>query len=155
MLDLIKDLPFSIETWKIISLLLLGAVIYFSKVYKDYDKLRNKTDGMVEDMSLELSKVSVSTKNLIDKIELINTTTANIQIQYEKMDNIIDNFIKVIITTDEISKTQKDHLEMFNNIIKHLQSANVCKMEEDSRGEFEDNQKIKELLKSLCQTYKI
>lgn len=93
MLDLIRDLPFSIEAWKTSTILLLFAVMFLSKVYKDYDKLRNKTDKEVEELHNMVKDIEEKLDELIDAQDHTHEKMVDIRIQYEKLSSTIDKLL--------------------------------------------------------------
>lgn len=158
MLDLnfIKELPFSIEAWKISTLLLLALVGYLSKVYKDYDKLRTKTDGKIYELHALVKDINENIEEILEKVENTNEKMVDIRVQYEKISLTIDKFIKVITTTDEIGEKQKEQLELLNKIVSQFQISDVCKIKEsiDVNGKKEEIN-LKKLLDMICDEYEL
>lgn len=156
MLDFIKELPFSIEAWKVSTLLLTVLVGYLSTVYNDYHKLRTKTDGKIYDLHEMVKDINENIEEILEKVEHTNEKMVYIRVQYEKISLTIDKFIKVITTTDEIGEKQKEQLELLNKIMQHFQTSDVCDLKESINVEGkEDDLNLKKLLDMMCDEYEL
>lgn len=157
MLDLIKDLPFSIEVWKTSTLLLLVAIGFLSKTYRDYDKLRNTTDKQVEELHLMVKDINEKLDDIVETVENTNEKMVDIRIQYEKISLTIDKFIKVITTTDEIGVKQKEQLELLSKIVQNFQTKDICKIKEslEVSVDKEESLNLKKLLDMICDEYEL
>lgn len=140
MLEFIISLPFSIEVWKTISILLLGAVFFLVKIYNKYFKLQ---DVMEIDIK-ELKETSKQLKLHMEKIEE----------QHQEFLRVVDKFIGVVTTTDDISIKQKEQIELLNKIVDNFKVQDVCRIK-DSIKEGTEALNLKKLLDMICDEYEL
>lgn len=157
MWDWIKDLPFSIEVWKISTMFLLVAVAYLSKTYKDYDKLRNITDSKINELHGMVKNIEESIDEIMEVVESTNEKMVDIRVQYEKISLTIDKFINVITTTDEIGVRQKEQLDLLNKIVQNFRAHDICNIKEtiEVTNDKDENINLKKLLNMICDEYEL
>lgn len=154
MLEFLKDLPFSIEVWKMVAWFLAVAVVVLAGVYKKYFILRDETDKKNDE---NFQTLIVMIKELRDDLENINGKIEDIEVQYNKISVTIDRFIQVITTTDEIGERQKEQLEILNRIIQNFKTKDICELKEDIHVEDkgEETINLKRLLDMICDEYEL
>ena len=140
MLELLASLPFSIEIWKTISILLLGAIFFLVRIYNRYFDLE---DTMQNDI-----------KELKETSKLLNLHMEKIQEQHEEFLKIVDKFIGVVTTTDDISLKQKEQIALLNKIVDNFKVQDVCKLKEEIKDDNE-SLNLKKLLDMICDEYEL
>lgn len=139
MLEFIISLPFSIEVWKTVSILSLGAITFLVRIYNKYFALQDFVEKDIKNLKTALDKIEDNISDIRNQREELNTT--------------IDKFIGVITTTDEISIKQKEQIVLLNKIIDNFKVQDVCELKDIVKDD--ENLNLKKLLEIICDEYEL
>lgn len=139
MLEFIISLPFSIEVWKTVSILSLGAIAFLVRIYNKYFALQDFVEKDIKNLKTALDKIEDNISDICNQREELNTT--------------IDKFIGVITTTDEISIKQKEQIVLLNKIIDNFKVQEVCELKDIVKDD--ENLNLKKLLEIICDEYEL
>lgn len=139
MLEFIISLPFSIEVWKTVSILSLGAIAFLVRIYNKYFALQDFVEKDIKNLKTALDKIEDNISDICNQREELNTT--------------IDKFIGVITTTDEISIKQKEQIVLLNKIIDNFKVQDVCELKDIVKDD--ENLNLKKLLEIICDEYEL
>lgn len=142
MFDFLKDLPFSIEVWKSIAILLSVGIYYLSIVYKKYFILREETDKKIDDIVSDHNEI----KELLSSIQIQLVENKKIN---DELLLTVDKFISIISTTEEIGDKQKQQLELLTKITHILQAKETCDLNVDEAKD------LKSLIELIYHEYEI
>jgi hypothetical protein len=94
-------------------------------------------------------------KELKETSKKLNLHMEKIQEQHEEFLKIVDKFIGVVTTTDDISSKQKEQIALLNKIVDNFNAHDVCKLKENIKEDNSESLNLKKLLEMICDEYEL